>query len=54
MNSINSLIVGSLALGGMIAALAASGWAMMASESTATIDMKHADEALRSTMKKTA
>jgi hypothetical protein len=54
MNSINSLIDGSLAIGEMIAALAATGWAMMASESTTTIDMKHADEALRSTMKKAA
>lgn len=54
MNTINSLIDGSLAIGGMIAALAASGWAMMASESTTTIDMKDADEALRSTIKKAA
>jgi hypothetical protein len=54
MNTINSLIDGSLAIGGLIAALAATGWAMMASESTTTIDMKHADEALHSTMKKAA
>jgi len=54
MNPINSLIDGSLALGGMIAALAATGWAMMASESSMTIDMKDADEPLRSTLKKAA
>lgn len=54
MNSINSIIDGSLALGGMIAALAATCWAMMASESTTAIDMKQPDEALCSTMKKAA
>lgn len=54
MNSINSMIDGSLALGGMIAALAATGWAMMASESTTAIDMMQADEATRLTMKKVA
>lgn len=54
MNTISSLIDGSLAVGGMIAALAASGWAILASESTKTIDMEDADKALRPTMKKAA
>ena len=54
MNTISSLIDGSLAIGGIIAALAASGWAMKASESTMTIDVNDADKALHSTLKKAA
>lgn len=54
MNNVSSIIDGSMAIAGLIAILAGSGWALMASESTTTVDMKNADDALRTTLKKGA
>jgi hypothetical protein len=54
MDNVSSIIDGSMAIAGLIATLAGASWALMASKSAMTLDLKHADEALRSTLKKAA
>lgn len=54
MDNVSSIIDGSIAVAGMIAALALSVWAMMASESTTTADVESAEGVSRTTMKKAA
>lgn len=54
MDNVRSIIDGSMVIAGLIATLAASGWALMASESSTTVDIKNADDALRTRRKKAA
>ncbi len=54
MDNVSSVIDGSIAIAGMIAALAVSGWALITSESTTTVETKGAEAAPRTTVKKVA
>ena len=54
MDHVSSILDGSLAITGVIAAVAGSARALRVSESITPIDTEHADVALRSTLKKAA
>ena len=53
-DNVSSVIDGSMAIVGLIATLAGSGWVLMASESSTTVDIKNVDDALRTSLKKAA
>lgn len=54
MDNLSSAIDGSIAIAGMIAALAVSGWALISSESTAAVETEDAEAASRTIVKKAA
>jgi hypothetical protein len=54
MDNVSSIIDGSIAVAGMIAAVAVSVGALMASESTTTVDVESTEGALRTTLKRAA
>jgi hypothetical protein len=54
MDNASSIIDGSIAIGGIIAALAVSAWPVMTSGSTPAVDSKTAEQAFRMPLKKGA
>jgi len=54
MDNAGSIIDGSLAMAGLIASAVGSVWALLASNSTTTVEMTKAGDALRPTLKNVA
>ena len=54
MENASSIIDGSLAMAGLLAGAMVSVWALMASDSTTTLETKNAGDTVRSPLKKVA